>query len=82
VIAGRPRGSSSPASAAGRVSGRYQQMELEYGPLPATDLARRSRSTPAKATARYEEGLLTIVLPIAAKQPKRAARLDHDRRDR
>ena len=47
-----------------QLSGRYQQMELEYGPFQR----RISLSEPvdtAAATARYERGLLTIVLPLA-----------------
>ena len=50
------------------LSGRYQQMELEYGPFQR----RISLSEPvdtAAATARFERGLLTVVLPIAAKAP-------------
>jgi HSP20 family molecular chaperone IbpA len=50
--------------------GRYQQMELEYGPFQR----RISLSEPvdtAAATARYERGLLTVILPIAAMAPKR-----------
>ena len=50
--------------------GRYQQMEIEYGPFQR----RISLSEPVDtgaATARYERGLLTVVLPIAAKAPKR-----------
>lgn len=53
-----------------QVSGRYQQMELEYGAFQR----RISLGEPvdsAAATARYERGLLTVVLPIAAKAPKR-----------
>jgi HSP20 family protein len=52
------------------LSGRYQQMELEYGPFQR----RISLSEPvdtAAATGRYERGLLTVILPIAAKAPKR-----------
>jgi HSP20 family protein len=52
------------------LSGRYEQMELEYGPFQR----RISLSEPvdtAAATARYERGLLTVVLPIAAKAPTR-----------
>jgi HSP20 family protein len=52
------------------LGGRYQQMELEYGPFQR----RISLSEPvdtAAATARFERGLLTVVLPIAAKAPKR-----------
>ena len=53
-----------------KLSGRYQQMELEYGRFQR----RISLSEPvdtAAATARYERGLLTVVLPIAAKAPTR-----------
>jgi len=53
-----------------KLSGRYEQMELEYGPFQR----RISLSEPvdsAAATARYERGLLTVILPIAAKAPKR-----------
>jgi HSP20 family protein len=53
-----------------QLSGRYEQMELEYGPFQR----RISLSEPvdtAAATARYERGLLTVVLPIAAKAPQR-----------
>jgi HSP20 family protein len=52
-----------------RVPGRhYQQMELDYGPF------RRQVALPddvdlAGAQARYERGLLTIVVPIALRQP-------------
>jgi HSP20 family protein len=52
------------------LSGRYQQMELEYGPFQR----RISLSEPVDtvaATARYERGLLTVVLPIAPKAPRR-----------
>jgi len=53
------------------VSGRYQQMELEYGRFQRR-ISLAEPVDPAKATARYDEGLLTIVLPIAARAPKRA----------
>ena len=53
------------------VSGRYQQMELEYGRFQRR-ISLAEPIDPAKATARYDQGLLTIVLPIAAKAPKRA----------
>lgn len=48
--------------------GRYQQMEMEYGVFER----RISLAEPvdaAAATARYENGLLTVELPIAA-QPR------------
>jgi HSP20 family protein len=50
--------------------GRYQQMELEYGPFER----RISLVEPidaAAATAQYEKGVLTVVLPIAAQPPRR-----------
>jgi HSP20 family protein len=52
------------------LSGRYQQMELEYGPFQRRISLAEPVDT-AAATARYERGLLTVVLPIAAKAPKR-----------
>jgi HSP20 family protein len=52
------------------VAGRYQQMELEYGPFQRRISLDEPIDT-ANATARYEQGLLTVVLPVAAKAPKR-----------
>jgi HSP20 family protein len=52
------------------VSGRYQQMEIEYGPFQRR-ISLAEPVDPANATATYDRGLLTIVLPIAAKPPKR-----------
>jgi HSP20 family protein len=50
--------------------GRYQQMELEYGPFQRRiSLAEPVDTT--NATARYEKGLLVVELPIAEKAPKR-----------
>jgi HSP20 family protein len=54
-----------------KLSGRYQQMELEYGPFQRRISLAEPVDT-AAATARYERGLLTVVLPIAAKAPRRA----------
>ena len=51
-------------------SGRYQQMEIEYGPFQRRIALSEPVDTTA-ATARYERGLLTVVLPIAAKAPER-----------
>ena len=51
------------------LSGRYQQMELEYGPFERRISLAEPVDT-AKATARYEQGLLTVVLPVAAVAPK------------
>jgi HSP20 family protein len=53
-----------------QLSGRYQQMELEYGPFQRRISLGEPVDT-AAATARYERGLLSVVLPIAAKPPKR-----------
>jgi HSP20 family protein len=53
-----------------QVSGRYQQMEIEYGPFQRR-ISLAEPVDPANATATYDRGLLTIVLPIAAKPPKR-----------
>ena len=53
-----------------QLSGRYQQMELEYGPFQRRISLSEPVDTTA-ATARYERGLLTVVLPIAPKPTKR-----------
>jgi len=53
-----------------KLSGRYQQMELEYGPFQRRISLGEPVDT-AAATARYERGLLTVILPIAAKAPTR-----------
>jgi HSP20 family protein len=47
--------------------GRYQQMEIEYGPFQRRIPLDEPVDTSA-ATARYEHGMLTVVLPIAAEQ--------------
>jgi HSP20 family protein len=49
--------------------GRYQQMEIEYGPFQRRIPLDEPVDTNA-ATARYEHGMLTVVLPIAVSQPK------------
>lgn len=49
--------------------GRYQQMEIEYGPFQRRIPLDEPVDTSA-ATARYEHGMLTVVLPIAASPPK------------
>jgi len=54
-----------------QLHGRYQQMELEYGRFQRR-ISLAEPVDPSKATAHYDQGLLTIVLPIAAKAPKRA----------
>jgi HSP20 family protein len=50
------------------VSGRYQQLEIEYGPFQRRIPLDEPVDTNA-ATARYEGGMLTVTLPIAAKPP-------------
>ena len=50
------------------LQGRYQQMEIEYGPFQRRIPLDEPVDTNA-ATARYEHGLLTVVLPIATKAP-------------
>jgi HSP20 family protein len=52
------------------VQGRYQQMEIEYGPFQRRIPLVEPVDTGA-ASARYEQGVLTVVLPIAAEPPKR-----------
>ena len=51
------------------LEGRYQQMEIEYGPfqrrIPLDEPVDASA-----ASARYEQGMLTVTLPIAARAPK------------
>jgi HSP20 family protein len=49
--------------------GRYQQMEVEYGPFQRRIPLDEPVDT-TTATARYEHGMLTVVLPIAATPPK------------
>jgi HSP20 family protein len=48
------------------LSGRYQQMEVEYGPFQRRIPLDEPVDTSA-ATARYEQGMLTVVLPIAVR---------------
>jgi HSP20 family protein len=52
------------------IRGRYHQMEIEYGPFQRRIPLDQPIDT-AAAEARYEQGVLKIVLPIAAKAPKR-----------
>ena len=50
-----------------RSDGRvYQQMEIEYGPF-ARHIRLSEDVDPDRATAKYEQGILTISLPIASK---------------
>ncbi|MEX2210304.1 MAG: Hsp20/alpha crystallin family protein [Gaiellaceae bacterium] len=49
-----------------RVPGRYQAMELDYGPFERTIHVAEDVDV-ENATATYRNGLLTIVLPLAEK---------------
>lgn len=51
------------------VSGRYQQLEIEYGPFQRR-IPLDEPVDAGAATARYEAGMLTVVLPISARQPQ------------
>jgi HSP20 family protein len=50
---------------------RYQQMELEYGSF-RRQIELGEDVDPARATARYEHGMLKVVLPLAGRGPQRA----------
>jgi HSP20 family protein len=52
------------------ISGRYRQLEIEYGPFQRRIPLEEPVDT-AAASARYENGVLTVVLPIAPSRPKR-----------
>jgi HSP20 family molecular chaperone IbpA len=57
------------------VRGRYQQMEIEYGPFQRRIPLDEPVDT-AAASACYERGLLTVVLPIASKpRPAKVGRV-------
>jgi len=47
-----------------QVSGRYQQLEIEYGPFQRR-IQLEEPIDPEAAAARFENGMLTVVLPIA-----------------
>ena len=51
------------------VSGRYQQLEIEYGPFQRR-IPLDEPVDPSAANARYENGMLTVVLPIAPQAPQ------------
>jgi HSP20 family protein len=54
-----------------RVPGRvYQQMEIEYGAFHR-QVRLAEDVDPERATASFEHGVLTIVLPVAAQAPRR-----------
>ena len=66
VVSGQRRRPREP----GRV---YQQMELDYGPFER-QIALADEVETARATATYDRGLLTIVLPVA-ERPARDRRV-------
>jgi HSP20 family protein len=49
--------------------GRYQQMELDFGPFQRR-VALPETVDPRQARAEYRRGLLTIALPLAPREPK------------
>jgi HSP20 family protein len=51
------------------ISGRYRQLEIEYGPFQRRIPLDAEVDTDA-ASASYEKGMLTVVLPIAAAPAK------------
>lgn len=51
------------------VTGRYRQLEIEYGPFQRRIPLDAAVDTDS-ATARYEQGMLTVVLPIAPEPPR------------
>ena len=53
-----------------QLSGRYQQMELEYGPFQRQVTLAEDVDADG-ATATYERGLLTVLLPIAPRPAQR-----------
>src|SRR5689334_21204479 len=50
------------------VHGRYQQLEIEYGPFERR-IPLDEQVDPESASARYENGMLTVVLPLAPEPP-------------
>jgi HSP20 family protein len=51
------------------ISGRYQQLEIEYGSFQRR-IQLDEPVDPAAASARYEQGMLTVDLPIVPTPPK------------
>jgi HSP20 family protein len=51
------------------ISGRYRQLEIEYGPFQRR-IQLDEPVDPSAASARYEQGMLTVELPIAPEPPK------------
>jgi HSP20 family molecular chaperone IbpA len=51
------------------ISGRYHQLEIEYGPFQRRIPLDEAVDTEA-ASARYESGMLIVELPIAPEPPK------------
>ena len=51
------------------LKGRYQQLEIEYGPF-LRRIPLDEPVDPEAASASYEQGMLRVELPIAAKPPK------------
>lgn len=49
-------------------TGRYHQMEIDYGPFQRR-IVLAERVDPSEARAEYRNGLLTIALPVAQREP-------------
>jgi HSP20 family protein len=52
-----------------QVSGRYRQLEIEYGPFQRR-IPLGEPVDASEASARYDQGMLIVSLPIAAKPPQ------------
>jgi HSP20 family protein len=68
LIAGRELLISGERCRPPRGSGRFQQMEIDYGPFRRA-LTLSEDVDSERAEARYERGLLIITLPVAEKPP-------------
>ena len=69
IAAGRARAVIAGERTRPRVPGRiYQQMEIEYGAFQR-QVRLAEDVDPAEASATFENGVLTIVLPVADKAP-------------
>jgi len=73
VVSGRSFVVAGRRERPGGAGARYQQMEIEYGPFQRR-IELGEDVDPARASARYERGLLTVELPLAP-EPGAPARL-------
>jgi HSP20 family protein len=68
VLAGRELVIAGERRRPGALTGRYQQMEIDYGPF-RRELVLAEEVDSERAEARYERGLLVITLPVAERPP-------------